>query len=210
VPPRKKKPPSPAINAGKRASRYISPKLSGQQQAEYLLPNELRWSFQKERKEIIEPLSQFGEEYIEKNIDPRGMNANINTQDPTYAVAPDEEDAAYRPAGYDSGDPGLYEVPTQTSNPDRPRTVAAAYNPKRSVLTVMFRDSTLYNYYNVDLDEWLTFRDLPSKWEYIRSHLDFKPRGPASVGDLPAEMRQEAYVLARAAQIQKSTKPKRR
>lgn len=198
------------MRAGRKARGYLrSGKLTDQQQAEYLMPNDLRWAFQKERKEITEPLNEFGEEYIEKNIDPRGMNANVNTQDPAYAIAPDDEDAAYLPAGFQAGDPGLYEVPTKTSTPDRPRTVAAAYDPSRSVLTVMFRDSTLYNYYDVDLEEWLAFRDLDSKWQYIRDYLDYKPRGPASVSDLPADMRQEAYVLARAAQISKATKPKR-
>ena len=149
MPPRKRKPstPSPAVRAAKRAQRHIKPRLSDQEQVELLLPNELRWAWYKGRKEIEEPLSSFGEEYIEKNIDPRGMNANINTQDPSYAIQPVEGEDQYLPAGYDPSDPGLYEVPTSTSRPDKPRTVAAAYNPKRSVLTVMFRDSTLYNYY---------------------------------------------------------------
>lgn len=209
MPPRRKKQ-SPALNAGKKARRYLGKnRLTDQQQAEYLMPNDLRWSFQKQRKEITEPLNTFGEDDIEKHIDPRGMNANVNTQDPAYAIAPEEGEAAYLPAGYQSGDPELYEVPTKTSTPDRPRTVAAAYDPDRSVLTVMFRDSTLYNYYDVDLEEWFAFRDLDSKWQFIRDYLDFKPRGPASVGDLPIEMRQEAYVLARASQISKSTKPKK-
>lgn len=206
MPPKKPKK-SPAIQASKKANAYLRRnRLSDREQAQSLLPEELQWAFQKGRRSIMEPLEQFGEQYIEKNIDPRGMRANINTQDPAYAISP-EDDAAYSPAGY-SG-PGLYEVPTKTSNPDRPRTVAAAYNPERSVLTVMFRDSTLYNYYDVELEEWLTFRELESKWQYIKDVLDYKPRGPASVTDLPADMRAEAYTLARAAQIQKATSPRR-
>lgn len=197
---------SPSIQAGRKANSYLRrSRLNDQQQANMLLPEELRWSFQRGRKSIMEPLEQFGEEYVEKNIDPRGMRSEIRTQDPAYAIEP-LDDPEYSPAGYSS--PGLYEAPTQTSNPDRPRTVAAAYSPERSVLTVMFRDSTLYNYYDVDLDEWLTFRELSSKWQYIRDHLDYKPRGPASVTDLPADMRAEAYTLARAAQIQRATAPK--
>lgn len=197
---------SAAMRAGRKANSYLRrSNMTDQQKYESVLPEELRWSFQKGRKTIMEPLEQFGEEFIEKNIDARGANYEIKTSDPSYAIAPDD-DAAYAPAGFSS--PGLYEAPTQTSNPDRPRTVAAAYNPSRSVLTVMFRDSTLYNYYDVDMDEWITFRDLSSKWEYIKNVLDYKPRGPASTTDLPADMRAEAYVLARAAQIQKATAPK--
>jgi hypothetical protein len=206
MPPKKPKK-SPSVQAGRKAASYLRRnRLSDQQQAQSLLPEDLQWAFQKGRKSIMEPLEQFGDEYIEKNIDSRGMRANINTKDPAYAISP-EDDAAYSPAGY--SEPGLYEVPTKTSNPDRPRTVAAAYNPERAVLTVMFRDSTLYNYYDVDLDEWLTFRELESKWQYIKDVLDYKPRGPASVTDLPADMRAEAYTLARAAQIQKATLPRR-
>jgi hypothetical protein len=205
VPPKKTKK-SPAMQAGRKANSYLRrDRLTDQQKYESVLPEELRWSFQKGRKTIMEPLEQFGEEYIEKNIDARGANYEIKTSDPAYAISPDD-DSAYAPAGYSS--PGLYEAPTQTSNPDRPRTVAAAYNPSRSVLTVMFRDSTLYNYYDVDMDEWVAFRDLSSKWEYIKNVLDYKPRGPASTTDLPADMRAEAYVLARAAQIQRATAPK--
>ena len=197
---------SASIQAGKKASRYLGKgRITDQQQANMLLPEQLRWSFYKGRKTIMEPLEQFGEEYIEKNIDPRGMRADIRTQDPAYAIAPLDE-PEYAPAGYSSED--LYEAPTQTSNIDRPRTVAAAYNPERSVLTVVFRDSTIYNYYDVDMDEWQTFRQLSSKWQYIKNHLDYKPRGPASVTDLPADMRAEAYTLARAAQIQKGTTPR--
>lgn len=197
------------MRAGRRANGYLkSTRFTDEQQASALLPEDLRWAFQKGRKSIMEPLEQFGEEYIERNIDPRGMYADIRTQDPALAIAPDDFDPAYAPAGYST--PEMYEVPTKTSTPDRPRTVAAAYNPERAVLTVMFRDSTLYNYYDVDVSEWVTFRDLDTKWEYIKNHLDYKPRGPASVTDLPADMRAEAYTLARAAQIRQATGPRRR
>jgi hypothetical protein len=194
------------MRAGRKANAAMRRgRISDQQVASTLLPEELRWAFQKGRKSVMEPLEQFGEEYIEKNIDIRGANAEIKT-DPLRAIYP-SEDAAYAPAGYTS--PDLYEVPTKTSNPDRPRTVAAAYNPERGVLTVMFRDSTLYNYYDVDLEEWIAFRDKDSKWQYIRDYLDVKPRGPASITDLPADMRSEAYVIARGAQIQRATSPRR-
>lgn len=197
---------SPSVNAARKAKSFINGnRLTNREQAESLLPEELQWAFQKGRKSIMEPLENFGEEYIEKNIDPRGGRANIRTQDPTLAIYP-EDTPEYAPAGYKT--PGLYEVPTKTSNPDRPRTVAAAYSPERSVLTVMFRDSTLYNYYDVDIEEWITFRDRDSKWQYIRDHLDNKPRGPASINDLPSDMRAEAYTIARAAQIQKATRPR--
>jgi hypothetical protein len=205
VPPRRKKT-SPSVQAGRRANAAMRRnRITDEQVASSLLPQDLRWSFQKGRKSIMEPLEQFGEEFIEKNIDIRGANAEIRT-DPLRAIYP-TDDQAYAPAGYTS--PDLYEVPTKTSNPDRPRTVAAAYNPERGVLTVMFRDSTLYNYYDVELEEWEAFRDRDSKWQYIRDYLDVKPRGPASLSDLPADMRSEAYVIARGAQIQKATSPRK-
>jgi hypothetical protein len=39
--------------------------------------------------------------------------------------------------------------PTRTSNPSRPRTLAAGYDGKTDTMTVVFRDGAVYEYYDV-------------------------------------------------------------
>lgn len=102
----------------------------------------------------------------------------------------------------------LSEVPTATSKPERPRTVAAGYDPERAILTLVFRDGTYYNYYEVMPNEWTAFRNLPSKWRYIRDVLDKKPRGLAGVGmdDVSQEVRIAIYQVARTGQVRRGGK----
>lgn len=96
----------------------------------------------------------------------------------------------------------ISEHPTRTSKPERPRTVAAGYDPKRQVLTVMFRDGTVYNYYNVEQQIWNTFRGLPSKWRYIKKVLDSKPRGNADITYQEAQdYRTEYYISSTVQQV---------
>ena len=94
----------------------------------------------------------------------------------------------------------LTVVPTSSSNPARPRTVAAGYDKVRGVLTVVFRDGTFYNYYEVTPPEWQNFKKRVSKGQYIYKYLDFKPRGPANVRSIPAGVRKEFYRYARISQ----------
>lgn len=114
-------------------------------------------------------------------------------------------------------------VPTSTTNPERPRTVAAGYDRERSVLTVVFRDGTYYNYYEVSTSEWQDFKRRVSKGQYIYQYLDYKPRGPANVSALPSYARSALYKLTRTMQLkrdakqydrnarkQRATKPKKR
>lgn len=95
----------------------------------------------------------------------------------------------------------LTVVPTSSSNTKRPRTVAAGYDSERQVLTVVFRDGSWYNYYEVTKLEWSGFKAIVSKGKYIYSILDFKPRGPATVSGMSAQHRKTLYGLARAGQI---------
>lgn len=97
-------------------------------------------------------------------------------------------------------------VPTSTSNPERPRTVAAGYDRNRSVLTVVFRDGTYYNYYEVNTSEWQDFKRRVSKGKYIYQYLDYKPRGPASVSALPSYARSALYKFTRAMQLKSTSK----
>jgi hypothetical protein len=91
-------------------------------------------------------------------------------------------------------------VPTSTTNPERPRTVAAGYDQKRSVLTVVFRDGTFYNYYGCDKPIWDGFKAEHSKGLYIRTVLDRMARGTANMGAAPVASREQLYRVARASQ----------
>jgi len=89
------------------------------------------------------------------------------------------------------------KIPTNTTDYQRPRTVAAAWDPNLQTLTVIFRDSTFYNYYAVVGAEWEAFRDHMSPGEYILNTLNSKPRGPADVDSLIDTLGED--VLAKAA-----------
>lgn len=97
-------------------------------------------------------------------------------------------------------------VPTSTTNPERPRTVAAGYDRNRQVLTVVFRDGTYYNYYEVSSNEWQEFKKRVSKGQYIYRYLDYKPRGAANVNSLPSYARTALYKLTRTLQLTKERK----
>lgn len=100
-------------------------------------------------------------------------------------------------------------APTSTSNPDRPRTVAAGYDPARRVLTVILRDSTFYSYYEVSLAEWTSFKRARSKGVFIRLYLDGHPRGTADVSSLPMATQEVIYRVARTVQVMREGAAKR-
>lgn len=116
---------------------------------------------------------------------------------PGYAGPANEEDTSPAP---------LTLVPTSTTNPKRPRTVAAGYDEEEEKLTVMFRDGTLYNYYEVDASEWAAFKANRSKGAVIYRMLDFKPRGYADDSDMSASARQAFYRFSRGVQVVKGGK----
>jgi len=95
----------------------------------------------------------------------------------------------------------LSVMPTSTTNPERPRTVAAGFDPKRAVITVVFRDGTYYNYYDCDAPTWDQFKSEHSKGAYIASVLDGHARGTANMGGAPVHAREQAYRIARTGQI---------
>jgi hypothetical protein len=109
-------------------------------------------------------------------------------------LAADARDNAYGPAP-------ITIRPTQTTNPKRPRTVAAGYDPERKTLTVIFRDGTFYNYYNVGAAAWDGFKAAPSKGKYIRRFLDQKPRGEAEMSYLSKQAQELFYRVSRTNQI---------
>lgn len=104
-------------------------------------------------------------------------------------LGPQKAEALRRAFGGD--DSLLLDVrPTNTSNPFRPRTVAAGYDPKSQTLFVRFRgpktgpgqyaDGVGYEYYRVRRSEWRSFRDNWSPGRYINSVLNGKAYTPAS------------------------------
>lgn len=118
---------------------------------------------------------------------------------PGYAGAQNEEDTSPAP---------ITIVPTSTTNPERPRTVAAGYDADEEKLTVVFRDGTFYNYYEVDENEWAAFKANRSKGAIIYRMLDFKPRGPADESSISQSAREAYYRFARGAQLHSGGKAK--
>lgn len=125
-----------------------------------------------------------------------------------YDVDEDEENVIIPgmagPSGYtaDESPAPLSVVPTSTTNPERPRTVAAGYDKNRQVITVVFRDGTWYNYYDCDAGTWQDFKARVSKGRYIYKYLDLHPRGPADVSTFSSESQEIMYRIVRTAQIQ--------
>lgn len=113
-------------------------------------------------------------------------------------VAPGQKGPQY---GEDTRPAPLSVVPTSTTNPARPRTVAAGYDKYRQVITVVFRDGTWYNYYECDPATWQAFKSRVSKGQYIYKYLDFHARGPANVNDFSDDARQMMYRVVRTTQI---------
>lgn len=136
--------------------------------------------------EFDEILPIFTQNNLLEQYDPTtGVNVN------NYGQQPDMEDES--PAN-------LTVVPTSTIDPARPRTVAAGYDKAEQKITVVFRDGTYYNYYQVNPAEWQAFKARVSKGRYIYSYLDSKPRGPADIAGISATARRAFYKIARASQ----------
>ena len=117
---------------------------------------------------------------------------------------------------------GLTDIPTSTTNYARPRTVAAGWAPVRDpegniqnhlvgTLTVVFRDGTLWNYYEVPRSVWIKFHNSISKGRSFlnpanrsnpnRGTLLAYANGPADVSSIDESIRQAVYTAARVKQI---------
>jgi hypothetical protein len=100
----------------------------------------------------------------------------------------------------------LTDIPTSSINASRPRTVAAGYDKTRAVLTVVFRDGTIWNYDGVTPGEWQNFSASISKGRpWINDQL-FGRGYPADMSSVNASVAAEIYRYARAAQIKYATK----
>lgn len=120
--------------------------------------------------------------------------------------------------GPDSPRPAALTVrPTSSTNFQRPYTVAAGWerypaqgrvgqDQELGTLSVMFRDGTLWNYYNVERSFWITFRSAISKGQFINKHaqnprLNSYPHGPADISAVPASAQQYIQQTSREAQV---------
>jgi hypothetical protein len=148
----------------------------------------------------------------------QGMTADAEGQAFYQQFQTSKYAGQYNPVEYDEieGNPEepavLTDIPTSSTNVRRPRTVAAGYDEKREVLTVMFRDGTLFNYYNVSPSEWKTFHNsyskgpllnLYSKGQYNPGFLLLAPHsyGPADVSNVSPEVLANIYRVARSSQF---------
>lgn len=130
--------------------------------------------------------------------------------------------------GDDDEDPEMYDIsemspdapakltdrPTSTTNVARPRTLAAGWDPDLNggTLTVVFRDGTYWNYYDVTEGEWLNFHSSMSKgkpWLKAGGTIASKRNGPADVSALPPDV-QAQLITYRRIQIASATKRKYR
>lgn len=109
----------------------------------------------------------------------------------------------------------LTDVPTSSTDYSRPRTVAAGYDPKSKTMTVVFRDGTFYNYYEVSPGEWSNFSSSFSKgkpWlnkgftnglQQSDGLFISKPRGPADASAIDPSVLAQLYRVARTQQLSK-------
>lgn len=126
--------------------------------------------------------------------------------------------------GVDQRPINLTQIPTSSVNAARPRTVAAGYAlemgsrslpeaQRTGKLTVMFRDGTLWNYYNVPYGVWLTFSNSLSKGPMLNRAtkntsegvLLSYPHGPADISDIPEEIQEQLWRVSREAQLRYKT-----
>lgn len=62
-------------------------------------------------------------------------------------------------------------APTRTTNPGRPRTLAAGYNYETDTLRVVFREGAVYDYFDVTTAEWTQFKRSASPGRFINRRL---------------------------------------
>ena len=94
---------------------------------------------------------------------------------------------------------------TSTTNTDKPRTTAAGYDKDTKIMTVVFRDGTWWNYYDVPFDMWEDFEYAESKGRFLKdSGLDNWPdMGAVNMDAMrPSQRNMLNYVANQAADAQ--------
>ena len=183
--------------------RRMRPQTLSNMAGEQQIPEDLRRRLLRGRHDVAIPVQEFIDEgaeyYNPSNYQNPDFMFTSNFVVPVEGETDETGDLVYGPAEFGREDNNT-EVPTATSNSDRPRTLAAAYNPQKEILTLMFRDGTVYNYYDVQKDLWEYFREQSTKGEFIKSMLDDHPRGQADMTYFPEEVRQQLFILASSMQ----------
>ena len=145
--------------------------------------------------------------YNQKNT---GIIRPSDNKDPNVVGSLSDEDmlAWTREGTYDDSDlgpaQGNWDIPTSTSNFKRPRTVAAGYDKVQKLLTVVFRDGTFWNYYDVSNDEWIKFHNAYSKGELLNKggSIYENHRGDAAnMSSMSPDAQRFFVAVSRAAQI---------
>lgn len=123
----------------------------------------------------------------------------------------------------DSATPArLTVVPTTSTNASKPYTVAAgwarypqqsvAYESSLGTLTCLFRDGTLWNYYNVEYSFWIRFSGSISKGQYINVNSKNAEltknyqNGPADISGVDQRTLNLMYTTARRIQLNSASK----
>jgi len=110
----------------------------------------------------------------------------------------------------------LSDIPTSSTNSARPRTVAAGYDPEQKTITVVFRDGTFWNYYNVPESVWIKFHQAyskgpllnnPSSKQASKGDLLNYENGPADPSSLSPTAQEFLYRAVRTAQIYYADRP---
>lgn len=115
-----------------------------------------------------------------------------------------EQDAPAPSTPEDNSSPAeLTDIPTSTTDVLRPRTVAAGYDSDRRVMTIVFREGAVFNYYDVSPGEWQTFHSSFSKGALLvkGSVFDLKEKSPAVLENLDPLIYAEISYVARLAQL---------
>ena len=161
---------------------------------------------------------QFATETRDKFYNPKGPQTTLDAQGnevTDYGVDFDTVEA-------DGATPApLTVVPTTTTNASRPYTVAAGWAryPRQSVayenslgtLTCLFRDGTLWNYYDVSHSVWIKFSGSISKGQYINRHaaspeLNAYQNGPADISGVDHRTLNLIHATSRRIQLNASAK----
>jgi hypothetical protein len=143
---------------------------------------------------------EFGDAYDGTIFQPK-TTPQGSTRNPSQAIAGTNDAAP------------MSIIPTSTSDPKRPRTLMAGFeitDPANNTgtLSVMFRDGTMYNYYDVTMEDWRTFKYSPSKGKVVIPMLEQKyAHGYANQ---PAQAAGAIHKAAMVAQKTLHAQPKRK
>jgi hypothetical protein len=152
-----------------------------------------------------------------------GANRGYEKYEELSEIYQNESDVYYRPktTSQSMEDPDSEysvafaetNIPTSSTNYSRPRTVAAGYDPERQTMTVVFRDGTFYNYYEVTPGEWRAFKASISKGNPWLNRANKnqgsdglfvgKPRGQADVSNISPQVRELLYRVVRTQQVRR-------